>query len=248
MNNVPEILVRPCSDFAPRQAFVANRSQFQSAFAELVRSRARPGCVVLDVGCGGKRPAFLRPIENIASAIDGVDPSDEVAEHPALRNRWHATLEDADIPDNTYDLAFAYNVVEHITDPVSFLEKIHRVLKPGGRFLALTPHAIHPFARAVRFVEWLSLKQKAAAANDAINDYPAYYRLNSVGSLKRNMPAGFDLIKAWRLPSRQWDIYFPKVSRVIPWMYDLALGDRVQGLMLLFAFELQKAPADLKSR
>jgi SAM-dependent methyltransferase len=236
-----EITVRSCSDFAPRQQFVANRSQFQSAFAELVRSRARQGCVVLDVGCGADRQEFLRPIERLASAIDGVDPSVEVLSHPSLRNRWHATLEDADLPENTYDLAFAYNVVEHIPNPVSFLDKIHRVLKPGGRFLALTPHAIHPFPRAVRLVEWLSLKQAAAAANEDINDYPAYYRLNSVGSLQRHMPAGFDLITAWRLPCRQWDQYFPAPLRIFPWLYDLALGDRVDGLMLLFAFEIQKA-------
>jgi SAM-dependent methyltransferase len=244
MGNIADIRVRTCDDFGSRQSFVIDRSHFQQAFVQLLLSRAKEGCVVLDVGCGSSRPRFLQPIEQIASAIDGVDPSADVAQHTALRHRWNATLEDADIPEETYDIAFAYNVVEHVSTATSFLEKIHRVLKPGGVFLALTPHWHHPFPRAVRLVERMSLKARAAKMHAGVNSYPAYYRLNSLGKVRKATPEGYSQLTVWRVPCRQWDSYFPKRLRFLPHVYDFTLGDRVNWAMLIFIFELQKQNND----
>lgn len=234
------VTVRRCTDFDSRRTFVTNRRRFQTAFVQHLLSRAKKDCVILDIGCGCSRPEFLRPVEQIASALDGVDPNPDVARHPALRNHWHGTLEEADIPHSTYDIAFAYNVVEHVSTPVPFLEKVHRILKPGGYFLALTPHALHPFPRAVRLVERLSLKQRAATMHSGINDYPAYYRMNSRSTVCAQIPIGFSDLTIWRLPCRHWDRYFPRPLRFVPLLYDILLGDWADASMLLFMFELRK--------
>ena len=41
--------------------------------------------------------------------------------------------------DNTFDIVYSKSFIEHLTDPVSFLNESYRVLKPGGTIVTLTP-------------------------------------------------------------------------------------------------------------
>jgi ubiquinone/menaquinone biosynthesis C-methylase UbiE len=44
------------------------------------------------------------------------------------------------IPDNTFDFVVSFQVIEHIKNDKLFVSEIHRVLKPGGKFLCTTPN------------------------------------------------------------------------------------------------------------
>lgn len=48
----------------------------------------------------------------------------------------------------TQDCVIAYSVVEHLLMPCSFLQECHRVLKPGGRLVVLTPNISTYFTAA----------------------------------------------------------------------------------------------------
>jgi len=41
--------------------------------------------------------------------------------------------------DNTFDVVTAAALIEHVSDPISFLQECHRVLKPGGVLLLTCP-------------------------------------------------------------------------------------------------------------
>jgi len=43
------------------------------------------------------------------------------------------------IPDNTFDIVFCTEVLEHTNDPFSCTKTIHRILKPGGICYTTTP-------------------------------------------------------------------------------------------------------------
>ncbi len=57
------------------------------------------------------------------------------------------TLEQAAFPDGFFDVATSWDVVEHLNDPRTHLQEIHRVLRPGGLVVIHTIDISAPFAR-----------------------------------------------------------------------------------------------------
>jgi 2-polyprenyl-3-methyl-5-hydroxy-6-metoxy-1,4-benzoquinol methylase len=48
-------------------------------------------------------------------------------------------LEEAGLPDESYDVIIMNHVIEHLGDPLSTLREINRVIKPKGHFVVETP-------------------------------------------------------------------------------------------------------------
>jgi 2-polyprenyl-3-methyl-5-hydroxy-6-metoxy-1,4-benzoquinol methylase len=201
---------------------------------------------VLDVGAGAMAHEFTVELAKKAQQLDGVDPSEGIHQHPMLSQRWHATLESADVPTEAYDLAYSYNVVEHVPAARPFFEKLAAVLKPGGVYWAVTPHAKHPFCKIVRSIEvgGLSIKRwlSARAETNQINAYSSYYRLNKSSQVLAAIEGlGFASAHFVYMPCLHWDSYFPRPLRWVPNLYDYVLGTRYRPFMLMFAFRLEKA-------
>jgi len=103
-------------------------------FAEL--AHMRPGHRALDVGCGpGGLTAQL--VERLgADAVSAIDPSDPFV--AAIRARFpevdvrRGVAEHLPFSDDSFDLTLAQLVVHFMTDPVSGLQEMARVTRPGG--------------------------------------------------------------------------------------------------------------------
>ena len=50
-------------------------------------------------------------------------------------------------PDDTFDVVWSYSVLEHVTHPDAVLADVHRVLRPGGRTVALIDLTTHAHGR-----------------------------------------------------------------------------------------------------
>lgn len=227
---------------------VSNRSDFQNIFRELVATDPNSRGVVLDVGCSGAMNPAVQAIYERASVVHGVDPSPDVLANAALAEdgRWHGQLESATLPPHRYDMAIAYNVAEHVRTPLAFLEALHRVLKPGGTAWVLTPNGSHPFALLSRTLEVVGLKPFFAKHDAGVNEYPAYYRLNTCRAIERHAAvAGFAATRFVYVPCMQWDRYFPAFLRWGPRFYDRLIGLRVPARMQILIFQLHTSPTTL---
>ena len=85
-----------------------------------------PGARLLDLGCGSREHAA--PAEHHGASYVGIDYSSESAD---LLADGHA------IPfrDETFDVVFAYAVLEHLYHPFLAAQEVARVLRPGGVFV-----------------------------------------------------------------------------------------------------------------
>jgi ubiquinone/menaquinone biosynthesis C-methylase UbiE len=126
----------------------------------LIRNIAgpRPGDVVLDLGCGNGHHLFALGSE-VGRGI-GVDVSPgmiEVARARLRNSPWRNNLafevdnaeELKGIPNQSVDLAMCIGAFEHMLDKRAVLDSVYRVLKFGGRFFCLAPHADYVWYRTL---------------------------------------------------------------------------------------------------
>jgi len=103
----------------------------------------KPGEKVLEVGIGFG--AFLRQVTEKGIDIAGVELNADAAERVRQKGYrvFEADLESlADLHgDAVYDAICSFQVLEHVSEPRSFLEGMIRLLKPGGRLILSVPNA-----------------------------------------------------------------------------------------------------------
>jgi ubiquinone/menaquinone biosynthesis C-methylase UbiE len=141
----------------------------------------RPGLSLLDVGCGpgtitadfAQRlaPGRVTAVEPTDSALDlartefggrGITNADYVV----------ADVHALDLPDDSFDVVHAHQVLQHLDDPVQALREMRRVCKPGGLVAARDCDyaAFTWFPASSVLDDWLRLYRDAAYANGAEPD------------------------------------------------------------------------------
>ena len=117
-------------------AFIDRRLDEIIATFERYRKNNR----LLDVGCGAG--SLLEAAGRNKWAAFGVEVSQSASEHILSRGFevFCGELENANYPDEHFDVVIASEVLEHVPDPRAMLEGIARVLRPGGLLWATTPH------------------------------------------------------------------------------------------------------------
>ncbi len=111
---------------------------------------------MLDVGCAvGSFMAVAR--------ADGWRPYGvEISEYAAKLGREEldldvtaGTLLDMDLPEKDFDVITLWDVIEHLRDPRSNLEKAHELLRQGGIVAICTPNIASVTARIIREKWWI---------------------------------------------------------------------------------------------
>lgn len=94
--------------------------------------RAQPPRRLLDVGC--HIGVMLEIAQERGWNAMGIEPSSWAAAKARERglNVVNATLSNAHLASDTFDAVTLWDVVEHLTNPASDLNQVHRILKPGG--------------------------------------------------------------------------------------------------------------------
>lgn len=93
---------------------------------------------ILDVGCGDG--LFFPTLQRFGDPY-GIEPAAAMrAPDGPWSSRIHAGPLDASYrPERRFGLVLALDVIEHLAAPDAFLDHVHRVLAPGGWFVATVP-------------------------------------------------------------------------------------------------------------
>ncbi|MFZ3059405.1 MAG: class I SAM-dependent methyltransferase [Candidatus Methanoperedens sp.] len=96
-----------------------------------------PAGKILDIGCG---PGFLLSVVDASWVKHGVDVSSVAMESA----RKFAIVKKGEFPDLGYeqdyfDVVVMNHVIEHVPNPVAYVQACRRVLKPKGIFIVATP-------------------------------------------------------------------------------------------------------------
>ena len=148
--------------------------------AELIRREAKlaSGARILEIGCGtGHNLAMLSGFGH----VDGLELDDEAAalsEKRLGRKVMRSPLPElGEVPDASYDLVGAFDVIEHIDDDRAALAAIATKLKPGGTFVMTVP--AHPWM-------W--------TAHDVANHHKRRYSKRALRALVEGSPLRLDRI------------------------------------------------------
>ena len=72
--------------------------------------------------------------------LDKHRPAAELLDRSDVEFR-QAVVPPLEFPEASFDCVISFQVIEHIRDDRQFVREIHRVLRPGGRFIVTTPNA-----------------------------------------------------------------------------------------------------------
>ena len=123
-------------------------SLFGNARSRLIRQtqKVMPSGRLLDIGCG--TGSLLKEASKFYDCT-GLEPSDRAADaaESAGFQVIRSTVENAQIPDDAFDVVTMDAVLEHVPDPVAVLQQIHRILRPGGIVVIKVPKLWGPSHR-----------------------------------------------------------------------------------------------------
>ena len=145
---------------------------------------SRPTALALDAGCGSGR--VFRYELAPGCRVVGVDIGAELRDNPNVGDRVRGDVVRLPFADASFDAVLASHVMEHLSQAERAMAEVARVLKPGGRFLLLTPNRFH----YVPLVAGLLPQRLHVAFNrrrgvEERDVFPTLYRANTAGRLRR---------------------------------------------------------------
>ncbi|MDO8527725.1 MAG: class I SAM-dependent methyltransferase [Deltaproteobacteria bacterium] len=131
-----------------------------------IKSAYPPPARLLEIGCASG--VFLDLAQKAGYEVSGIEVNKYAAEyathHFGLKVS-NSMLEEANLPANAYDIVVAFDVIEHVVDPNTFINKIKRLLRKGGITVIGTPNTDSSLHRLAEFL---------ARASFGIIQYPLF--------------------------------------------------------------------------
>jgi 2-polyprenyl-3-methyl-5-hydroxy-6-metoxy-1,4-benzoquinol methylase len=95
---------------------------------------------VIDVGCGSG--VLLARMKRLGWEVEGTDVDAGAVKATQARGIrcTQGDLSALNFPADHFDAVHSSHMLEHVSDPLALLRECHRILKPNGRFVCLTPN------------------------------------------------------------------------------------------------------------
>jgi SAM-dependent methyltransferase len=154
-------------------------------FRKAVLDFAQPEWKVLDLGAGAGIVTQMN-IRGQVRTVCGLDPDPRVVTNHALDEGHVGMGEHIPFEDESFDLVFSDNVLEHLSNPIDVFREVWRTLKPDGAFLFKTPNRLHYVPVIARLTPHSAHKFVNRLRGRAHGDtFPTHYRANSPAAIRR---------------------------------------------------------------
>lgn len=214
-------------------------------FRELLLSKMNEGFACLDYGAGRGNIKEMN-FKGIVKFVAGIDPDEIVKENPYVDESKVLPSPDNTIPydENTFDLIFSDNVMEHVEFPEIVFKEIRRVLKPGGKFIFKTPNKWHYMPIVATFTPtWFHKFYNKLRGRNVIDTFPTQYNCNSISQVKKSADASGLKIKSMEFwEGRPEYLRITAITYVFGYLYERLVNstDKLKSLRCVLVCELEK--------
>jgi len=121
------------------KSYFKRKRYLKKLFSNIEEKITLPQGNLLDIGCGVG--IFLEIAKNRNFNSTGIDVSSFAVKHCKEKGFHviHSDIQDANFPDNYFDVVTMLDVIAHLKDPLGDVKEVNRILKKGGLLLIKTP-------------------------------------------------------------------------------------------------------------
>jgi ubiquinone/menaquinone biosynthesis C-methylase UbiE len=212
-------------------------------FRDEISRHLHPGHVLLDLGAGAGIVDAMN-FRGRAAKVCGLDPDERVRMNQYLDDAKVGTGEAIPYANESFDIVFSDNVLEHLDQPELVFREVWRVLKPGGIFLAKTPNRMHyvpQLARLTphRFHQFYNRLRGRAA----VDTFPTRYRVNTPEAVRRVAEvSGLRVARIQLVESRPEYLRVAVPTYLLGWAYERVVNSSplLERFRVLLVATLQK--------
>lgn len=170
------------------EKYYSGRKFHDALYRDLIQKYLTPGGRLLDAGCG----RYLKFSKEWAARAEvvGID-LESTLETSNVGSPYgvRGDLNHLPFASGYFDLIISRHVVEHLEEPPRVFREFHRVLKPGGKVILLTPNKwdyISVIAALTPYSWHRALVSRIFQVSED-DVYPTLYRANTLSKIKKEL-------------------------------------------------------------
>lgn len=220
-------------------------------FRAELRREIKPDTICLDYGAGRGRVKQLN-FKGVAGSVAGVDPDEAILQNPHLDEARLLVPPDFIVPypDNTFDVVFSANVLEHVRNPGMMFQEIRRILKPGGVFWGKTVNQWHYMVIIARSTpNFFHRFYNQLRGRNLDDTFPTVYRCNTEKTLRRyGRRAGFKVERMDLIEGRPEYLRISAITYLFGLAYErlVNVSEVLRFLRCVMVFKLRKPSENKK--
>jgi len=170
---------------------------FQRYSRYLPHLRDLAGEKLLDIGCGlGTFLQFAKAHGFQVAGLESDPKAAEIARKKVDCEVVTATIETSSFQDASFDIIVMWDVIEHLVDPRAAIERVAKMLRPGGKLVIETPNERFFMRGVTRFVEKLSGYRLRVAKYFYYVEHKFYFNPANITRFLQGM--GFDTVQVFQ--------------------------------------------------